>query len=88
MDIILVMNNINPEIFSVFSQIDEDQTVPKNVKLKLKDAVTILQGEDKDIAFRIDKVLEGLDELCEDSNIPNYTKTQLWNLVSLLESLK
>lgn len=82
------MNNINPEIFSVFSQIDEDQTVPKNVKLKLKDAVTILQGEDKDIAFRIDKVLEGLDELCEDSNIPNYTKTQLWNLVSLLESLK
>ena len=75
-------------IFSVFSHLDEDQTVPKNVKLKLKDAVTILQGEDKDIAFRIDKVLEGLDELCEDSNIPNYTKTQLWNLVSLLESLK
>ena len=82
------MNDLNPEIFSVFSQLDEDQTVPKNVKLKLKDTITILQEDNKDMAFRVDKALEWLDELCEDSNIPNYTKTQLWNLVSLLESLK
>jgi len=79
---------MNAEIFSLFTQIEEDQAVPKSVKLRLKSAVTILKQEDKDVAFRINKALEELDELCEDSNIQPYTKTELWNLVSLLESLK
>lgn len=76
------------EVFSLFTQIEEDQTVPKSVKLKLKDTIATLKEDDKDMAVRIDRALEELDILCEDANIPNYTKAQLWNLVSLLESLK
>jgi len=79
---------MNAEIFSLFTQIEEDQAVPKSVKIKLKNAAAILGEEDKDMAVRINKALEELDELCEDSNIQAYIKTELWNLVSLLESLK
>lgn len=79
---------MTPEIFSLFTQLEEDQTVPKSIKIRLKDTITTLKEEDQDMAVRIDKALEELDILCEDVNIPNYTKTQLWNLVSLLESLK
>ena len=79
---------MNAEIFSLFTQIEEDQAVPKSVKIKLKNAAAILEEEDKDMAVRINKALEELDELCEDSNIQAYIKTELWNLVSLLESLK
>lgn len=75
------------EILSVVSQIDQDSTVPKNVKIKIKEIISILQ-QDLDTAVKSSKILQELDDIADDPNIPTYTRTQIWSIVSALETVK
>ena len=68
-------------------QIQTDVSVPKNVRLKMENAITALKDETKSIEVKVDKSLQELESLDEDPNIPTYTRTQIWNIVSSLESL-
>ena len=73
-------------IIVALREIQEDTSVPKNVKNKLNRSVAALQ-EKYDICLRVDKALQELDEISDDSNLQPYTRTQIWNVVSLLEKL-
>lgn len=75
------------QVIESLSQVQSDITVPKNVRLKIENAIHALQEDTKNIKVKIDKSLQELDNLDEDPNIPVYTRTQIWNIVSLLESL-
>lgn len=76
------------EILDLIVQLQEDDYVPRNVKLRLVSACTALKCQEKSISLRIDESLQELDEISEDSNIPVYTRTQIWNIVSKLEDIK
>jgi len=78
------MMDIN-EILSVVSQIEQDSTVPKNVKTKIKEIIAILQ-QDLDAAVKSNKILQELDDIADDPNMPTYTRTQIWSIVSALET--
>jgi len=39
------------------------------------------------VEIRIDKSLQGLDEISDDPNLSSYTRMQIWNVVSVLESI-
>ena len=73
------------EILSVVSQIEQDSTVPKNVKTKIKEIIAILQ-QDLDAAVKSNKILQELDDIADDPNMPTYTRTQIWSIVSALET--
>ena len=75
------------EIVDLLSQIEKDYTVPKNVRLKVKNAYTFLGECDKSIPVRVDKSLQELDDVSDDPNVPSYIRTQIWNVVSMLESI-
>ena len=75
-----------PEIIEILAQIEEDYTVPRNVRAKIKNAMLALQEEDKAIEVKINKSLQELDDITDDPNLPVYTRTQIWNLVSALET--
>ena len=75
------------QIIELLSQIQTDISVPKNVRLKMENAIKALQDETKTLEVKKDKSLQELDNLDEDPNIPIYTRTQIWNIVSSLESL-
>ncbi len=75
------------EIMEVLVLIQEDSTVPKNVREKVKGAIFTLNDDHKPSDMRFDKVLQELDDLSDDPNIPPYTRTQIWNVVSILESM-
>ena len=76
------------EIIQVLTQIEADFTVPKNIRIKIKNAITALEEKKITIAVKVDKSLQELDSLDEDPNIPAYTRTQIWNVVSLLECIE
>ncbi|MBI2673236.1 UPF0147 family protein [Candidatus Woesearchaeota archaeon] len=69
-------------------QIEQDLSVPKNVRVKVKNAMTALQEESLEQALKINKSLQELDDIAADPNIPSFTRTQIWNVVSLLETQK
>ena len=40
-----------------------------------------------DIKGMHDKALQELDEISDDPNIPSFTRTQIWNIVSILSMM-
>ena len=75
------------DVISVLSELLEDSSVPKNVKSKIQEIIGSLNDNKTDLSLRINKALNVLDEISDDNNIQPYTRTQIWNIASLLESL-
>jgi len=73
-------------IIASLAQIQEDKTVPKNVREKITNSIQML-SEDKNLKVKVNKSLQELDEISNDPNLPVYTRTQIWNIVSLLETM-
>jgi uncharacterized protein len=65
----------------------EEDSVPRNVRLKIKDAISALENEEFEKSLRANKALQELDTLSDDPNIPSYVRPQIWNIVSQLETL-
>ncbi len=74
------------EIVEVLTELKEDNTVPKNVKEKIKVVMDVLK-EDEDLKLKVNKVLHELDDIADDPNLQPYTRTQIWNVVSMLEKV-
>lgn len=73
-------------VITSLSEIKEDITVPKNVRSKIESIIVTLK-EDIELSIKINKTLNDLDELSNDVNLQSYTRTQIWNAISLLEKL-
>ncbi len=79
------MTNVKlKDIIDLLIEISEDSTTPKNIKEKVTGVVNILK-EDVDVSIKVNKALHELDEIANDNNMQQYTRTQIWNVVSLLE---
>ena len=74
------------EIIVSLEQIHTDNTVPKNVRIKVKETIDILQNN-QEVPVKINQSLQELDELNNEPNIPQYIRTQIWSIVSSLESI-
>jgi uncharacterized protein (UPF0147 family) len=69
----------------VLSDLLEDNSVPRNVKLKIESIKKSL-SEKKEEPLKVNKALDLLEEISNDSNIQMYTRTQIWNIISMLEA--
>ena len=87
MTTVINMDNRLTNILSALQELGEDNTIPKNVKLKVEKMIITLKDESVEFVLRKDTALNVLDEISEDTNIQAYTRTQMWNLVSALEML-
>ncbi|NOZ81437.1 MAG: hypothetical protein GXP63_07270 [DPANN group archaeon] len=82
------MQSVNVEgVIELIEELALDNTVPKNVKNKLNAVLSILKTEE-DLKVRVNKVLNDLDDVVDDPNLQSYTRTQLWNIVSVLEKVE
>ena len=74
-------------IVDMLEKVSEDVSVPRNIQRECKDCIQILGEEDKELSVRVNSCTSKLDEVSNDANIPLYTRTQIWNIVSMLESV-
>ena len=70
-----------------FEKITSDENIPKNIKSKIENIVSIF-NEDATTEFKSNKALQELEEISEETNIPEHIRTQIWAIVSLLESIQ
>lgn len=75
------------DVIKVLSSLEEDVTVPKNVRESVKKVISVLKGGGKEMSLKVNKALHILEEVSSDMNMEPYTRTQLMNVVSLLEKL-
>ena len=81
------MNQENlTEIMEYLEELKDDNTISKNVREKINQIILIL-NEQEDMSLRINKAMQSLDDISEDISLPSYTRTQIWNIVSMLESI-
>ena len=74
------------EIISALKELQEDSTVPKNIKNKICCTIGFLT-EETDQSIKISRALQSLEELTDDTNMEAFTRSQLFNIVSMLELL-
>lgn len=75
------------ELIGVLSQIADDDSIPKNIRLKVNRAIEALQENEKDMKIKANKALQELDDISDDPNVPSYIRPQIWNVASSLESV-
>ena len=74
-------------IMGLLDQIINDRTVPKNIRKAAEDSKASLSSAQPE-EVRISTALHILDEITNDPNMPIYTRTQIWNSVSMLEQAR
>ena len=79
------MSNLK-DIIEILKGLEEDSTVPKNVRDCITNAISVL-NEKTDMSLKVNKALQILEEVSSDMNMESYTRTTLLNVVSELEKL-
>ncbi len=82
---------MNPKVkqaVEILSRIVEDTSIPRNIRRAAENARNILLDEKQPLDSRIGSVLYILEEISNDRNLPMHARTLIWNISSLLESLK
>ena len=71
----------------LLNELKDDNTVPKNVRLKIEKVIQVLNGE-KEKSIKVSKAINEMEEIADDMNLQSYTRTQVWSVVSALEKIK
>ncbi len=75
------------QVSDMMTEIAEKDAIPSNVSEMLEEASEELQDEDKDLSVRVNAASSILDQVSNDPNIRQHTRTEIWNLASKVESL-
>lgn len=75
------------EIINFMDDLLDDTSVPKNIKRAITDAKNkLLTNEDP--ILRASSAVYYLESISEDINLPMHARTQIWQIVSVLETIK
>lgn len=72
-------------IIDALKELLEDSEFPKNIKIKIDEMIEIL-GDNVDFSLRVHKVLQQLEDVVDDKNLPAFSRTQIYNIISTLEA--
>lgn len=64
-----------------------DTSVPKNVRSAVSEAKNKLNAPG-DYVVRVSGAIYNIDEVSNDINLPPQARTVIWNILSMLESVK
>ncbi len=76
------------EAIDTLDQIVTSSSTPKTVKNSVSNLITDLKNEEFALAVRAANSISLFDDITQDPNLPSYVRTQLWQAVSKLESIR
>ncbi|ARS65013.1 hypothetical protein NMSP_1401 [Candidatus Nitrosomarinus catalina] len=76
------------EAIDTLNLIISTNSTPKTIKKSITDLVTDLVKEEYSLSVRAANTISLLDDVTQDPNMPSYVRTQLWQAVSKLESIR
>ena len=81
------MQKLN-QAMAILNRVAEDNTTPRNIRRTAKQASDILIDESLSLAVRAANAIDLLENISQDPNMPMYTRTRLWNVISVLEGIR
>lgn len=82
--------DLEERISQITEQMDillNDMSVPKNVRSTVNQAREKLNNKENSVV-RISSAIYNLDSVSNDINLPLQARTIIWNVLSMLESIK
>ena len=76
------------EAIETLNQIAASGSTPKTIKKSITDLISDLNNEEYSLSVRAANTISLLDDVTQDPNMPSYVRTQLWQAVSKLESIR
>ena len=76
------------EAIETLEQITSSNSTPKTIKKSITDLITDLKNPEYSLSVRAANTISLLDDVTQDANMPSYVRTQLWQAVSKLESIR
>ncbi|MCD6227736.1 UPF0147 family protein [Candidatus Micrarchaeota archaeon] len=74
------------DLIEVIQPLSEDNSLPKNIRRSLNEAIKHLKSDDEPLA-KLGAAVYVIEELTEDINLPPHARTQIWNILTALESI-
>jgi len=68
--------------------ITESGSTPKTIKKSISDLIGELKASKYSLSVKAANAISMLDDITQDPNMPSYVRTQLWQAVSKLESIR
>ncbi|MCL6088772.1 MAG: UPF0147 family protein [Candidatus Marsarchaeota archaeon] len=75
------------EIIALMDLMIDDSSVPKNIRKVVDEARVHLRSEEE-LPTKISSAVQSLVGVSEDINMPMHARTQVWTILSALESIK
>jgi uncharacterized protein (UPF0147 family) len=72
----------------ILGQVSEDNTTPRNIRRAAKQASDMLLDQGLSIAARAANAISLLEDISQDPNMPMYSRTRIWNAISVLEGIR
>ena len=84
---VIIMDEKINDAKELLQSIIMDHTVPKNIRRAAKKAQKGLESDDPP-TVRANYAISVLDEISQDPNCPMYSRTRIWQVVSILETIR
>ncbi|MCJ7731822.1 UPF0147 family protein [Candidatus Bathyarchaeota archaeon] len=72
----------------ILNMIADDNTTPRNIRRTAKNAADMLDDPNLTIAARAANSISVLEDISQDPNMPMYSRTRIWNAISVLEGIR
>ena len=76
------------QAISMLIRVINDTSVPRNIRRAATEAIKQLRDPTLSPGVRAANAVSILDEVSQDPNMPVYARIALWNVVTLLETVK
>lgn len=73
------------EAIEIMEEIINDRAVPRNIRLKVEEAISKLKQNN---STTLSEAIYLLDDISNDVNMPEHTRTDIWHIISLVEDMK
>ena len=70
------------------NQLATSHSTPRNFKKTINELINDLKLEEHSISVRAANAISSLDDITQDPNVPSFVRTSLWQVVSVLESIR
>ncbi len=74
------------KVVELINELINDDSTNRNIKDSLEEVIEILSG-DEDATVKIHNALLELEEITESKSMESYTRSAIFNIISILESM-
>ena len=73
---------------AMLMRIVNDASVPRNIRRVATEAINQLRAQNLSAGVRAANAIHVLEEISQDPNMPVHTRIAIWNVVTLLETVR